>query len=839
MLKINFTKVMPVFLVLLFGLSLISNANAQAQKRPKNGTGGLVNLDFQDADIKDLVKSISEITGKNFILDDRVRGKITIISPTPVTTKEAYEAFLSALEIKNYTVVPGSGRTLKIVPLREAKNSAITTISDMETPYGDTFITRLIPIRFISASEIANSLKSLVSPNGTISSYSPTNTLMVTDSASNIRRLMKIIGKLDKEGSIEGVEVIPLKYASAQEMSQKLLTLFPQQKDGSLLARALSARRGEQEPAQAQSISRIIPDDRTNSLIVVANRQGLERLLDIVKRLDVEVKSQEGKGRIHVHYLEHADAAELAATLSSLSGGGGGRSASPKFSRGSSGISGGAPAPTSQGAVSLDIFEGDIKIAPDIATNSLVITASGQDYDSLKSVISKLDIARPQVFVEALIMEVSMNKALDAGLATNSGTQVGSSNNPTSLFGATQFGDLSSLFLPSNPTALTGLAFGLRSKEISIPTGNGNSISIPIYGAIFRALQTNGTFNIISTPNILTTDNKEAEIVVGKVVPILTAQQQATTGASSIINQISREKVATTLKVTPQINESNFVTLDIYQEISEVESQSPTLGPTTSTRSAKTTVVVQDGQTVVIGGLIKDKVTNSVSKVPILGDIPLIGLLFRTTHADSDKINLMIFITPHIIHQPMDLQNVTVKQNEKRRLFNKQNKIEEHPGVKGYGLDKSVDFNSVRPNKKVNTEIQEAPAPSRNETQSPVNETFPKTSPEIKSDNDNPNDEGREIAPPDSGTEGRSSRAKSQGDFTQVNMRPSNKARTKPNDESFFKEESTATELDDSDYISEDLMMNNKDKKPAGKTGNQKKGETNPFMEIAPPSSDQ
>lgn len=799
----NIIKKLAVAMLIISVALPVLSQDGYAQRRKKEG---LVNLDFQDANIKDVIKSISEITGRNFILDDRIRGKITIISPTPVTISEAYQAFLSALELKNYTVVKGAGRTYKVVPLRVAKSSAITTISDRETPYGDTFITRLIPIKYISASEIARSLKSLVSPNGTIQTYGPTNTLIVTDAASNIRRLMKIIGKLDKEGSVEGVEVIPLRYASSQEIAQKLLSIFPQKKQGSLLTRALAKRRGVAEPAVAQTISKIIPDDRTNSIIIVANRQGLERVLDIVKRLDVEVKAQEGRGRIHVHYLEHADAEELAATLSSLSSG----------SRSSTRRPTPRPTPTrgktrstsspSVSATTLEIFEGEIKIAPDIATNSLVITASAQDYDALKGVIGKLDIPRPQVFVEALIMEVSMGKLSNIGIAGSGGGAVGTDPNQTSIFGATQLGGLSSLFL--NPASATGLAVGLRGREIAVPLGDGSSISLPIYGALFRAWQENQVFNIISTPNILTTDNKEAEIVIGRVVPVLTAQQQSTTGQANLINSISREKVATTLKVTPQINESDFVTLDIYQEISEVLSQSDTLGPTTSTRSAKTTVVVQDGQTVVIGGLIRDKISKTVSKVPILGDIPLLGLLFRNTNKDIDKINLMIFITPHIIHKPMDLQRVTVEQNKKRRRFNRKNRVNEHHGVRGYGFDKSIDFNSVRPK-------DEQP---RMRYKQPIR----------KKNTDHYKEyEGNEVQKPDSG-EISSRRSINSTGFTEVNR--------KRTDDSFFKEETT--DLEDSDFISDDMLFNSAGSKPKTKKRKKKTKSVSPFSDGAPPSSE-
>ena len=664
---------------------------------------GLVNLDFVDAEISEIAKSISELTKRNFILDDKIRGKVTIISPTPVSPEEAYQAFISALEVKGFTIVK-AGRLLKIVPLRDMKTLPIPT--EVEHPVGgdDIFVTRLIPLNYISAAEIVKSLRGLVSKNGDLISYDPTNTLILTDNLSNLRRLIKLIDLLDQKGFQDVMEVIKLKYAPATDTADKIRNILD-----------LKDQRGGQPPGApqpaagegqgSQSISKIIPDERTNSLIVLANREGLRRVREIVEKIDQSIQNEIGKGRIHVHYLQYADAGELAATLASLSGGGGGgmRGGRPKSTAGSRPTGtmfptpGGSSSPPpiqpsgpAGGAIaSMDLFGGEVHITSDLPTNSLVITASPADYEALLPVIQKLDVRRPQAFVEAMILEVDIDKAFDFGTAMHLGTQFGD-NNDTTLFGATSFGSTSSIFLPTDPSALGGMTVGLQGKTIDIPVAGGQTLTIPTYGAVFRALQTNGTVNVLSTPNILTKDNMEAEIIVGQVVPFITAQGRDVNNQP--INQIQRENVAITLRVTPQINESDDITMDIFQEIQDLVPgpDVQTFGPTTSKRSAKTTVLVKDSQTVTVGGLISDQERNSISKVPVLGDIPIIGWFFKTKSKTKRKTSLAIFLTPHIIREPEDLESMTIRKNVERLRFLKENNVPDHPGLEKYHLDREL-----------------------------------------------------------------------------------------------------------------------------------------------------
>ncbi|MFH1018159.1 MAG: type II secretion system secretin GspD [Pseudomonadota bacterium] len=660
----------------------------------------LVNLDFVNADIAELAKSISELTKRNFIMDDKVHGKVTIISPKPVTSDEAYQAFISALAVQNFTVVP-AGKMFKIVPLRDMKNNPIPT--NVEAPLGgdDTFVTRLIPIRFISSAEIVKSLRNLLSKNGDIISYDPTNTLIITDAVGNMRRMIKIITMLDRQGNQESLEVIRLKYASAPDVVEKIMTLFDLK----------GGTRGQPTPGAqdvtsgaAPFISKVLADDRSNSIIVMATQEGIRRVREIVNTFDQSLEAEAEKGRIHVLYLQHADATELVGTLSSLTGSGGARPGSGKRPGGSSYSpprnqsmfpTMGQPAPSSappqaMGSTSASLqgtamFEGEVHITADVPTNAVVITASAGDYKSLMPVIRKLDIRRPQAFVEAMIMEVDVDKALNVGTAMHLGKQFSSGR--SLLFGGSEFSNISSL---SFPTSATGFITGAQGRSIDITTASGTTASIPIYGAMFRALQTNGTINILSTPNILTSDNKEAEIVVGQVVPFVTAQGRDINNQP--INQIQRENVAITLRVTPQINLSDDVTMDIYQEVQDIipGTDQNALGPTTSNRSAKTTVTVKDAQTVSIGGLINDKESTSISKVPVLGDIPLIGWFFKTKSRTKTKTSLVIFLTPHIVRMPQDLETLSIRKNKQRQSFMDENNIEEHPALLKYKMDHSL-----------------------------------------------------------------------------------------------------------------------------------------------------
>ncbi|MFH1018327.1 MAG: type II secretion system secretin GspD [Pseudomonadota bacterium] len=683
-------------------------------------TAGLVNLDFHDVDIQDVAKSISEITGKNFLLDDRVRGKVTIISPSPMTVEEAYQAFLSALKLKNLCAVD-VGNITQILPSRECKENAITTEGDKEVLTGDQPITKIIALKYINANEIKQALNPLVSKNGTIVAYGPTNSLMITDAASNIQRLVKIIDKLDKQSFQSSVELVPLKHASATDIADKLNMIFAQEKAG-----AGRSRRGNDVEAGA-NVSKIIPDVRTNSLIVVATREGLERTLDLLSELDKPVEFKLEQNRVHVKKLSHADATELAGIMNALlTGATTAKKKTQKAQQPSQGSQqpgqGGygteplpweeetqqpaAPPIASEGGAIVrnagGMFQDEVRIVADPATNSLVVTASPVDYTTLEPIIDQLDQRRPQVFVEALIMEVTLDKTVAVGLSGHGGA----ANGTGMAYGMSHLGALTPAILGQNPAALAdpahpvGLVLGGQTTK-TFQIGN---IKLPWDGATFHALQTNNIINVLSAPNILTTDNKRAEIVIADKVPFRSSSTLVGTGASQ--QSITREDVGIKLFVTPKIADINEVTLEVEQHIQEVKDFKGAADIGSTERSAKTTVVAQSGQTIVIGGLIQDREENGVSKVPLLGDIPLVGYLFRDTSVVKKKINLVLFLTPTIIRDPMDLTRISVKKNNERRRFNKSQGIGENKALYDYDLDKGLNMAPPVPSTKASPGVK-------------------------------------------------------------------------------------------------------------------------------------
>jgi general secretion pathway protein D len=641
---------------------------------------GKIQLDFVNAEISDLAQSIGELTKRNFIIDDKVRGTITIISPQPVTVDEAYSAFISALEVKGFAVTK-VGQMHKIVPLREMNKMAIPTDVSSAAGGDDAFITRLIPVKNTRSSEISKTLKNLLTKNGDMISYDPTNTLIVTDSVSNLRRLVRIIERLDEVGLEENINILKLQYAPAVDTAEKIKKIFDM--GGPTSPGSVAAAGGE--GGSYNYISKIIPDERTNSLIIASSPEAFTKVAAFVKRLDGALGDAASSGRIHVHYLNYADSKELATTLSGVSA-----SAKKTTSASSTNRRNPAPQPTPDAPsapVVAGMLGGDVEIVADEQTNALIITASANDYQSLIPVINKLDKRIPQAFVEAMILEVDVDRITDVGFSANLGAEYGK-NNQVDVFGATTFGSLSSILLPSSTDSLQGLVVGTRSRTIEVPLGGDQKLQIPVFGGIFRALQTSGIVNVLSTPNILTRDNKEAEIIVGSRVPFISVSGRDVNNQP--INQIQREDVALTLRVKPQINSSDELTMDIFQEIQDITSNSEIFGPTTSKRSAKTTVLVKNGQTITIGGLISDRVSQSKSKVPLLGDIPLIGFLFRSSNNTKRRQSLMMMLTPNIIRSPEDLEAISLQKNQERKEFMRKNRADEHPGINNYGLNREL-----------------------------------------------------------------------------------------------------------------------------------------------------
>ena len=661
------------FFLLFVGAAALVPGPATAQQRgtlspsDKRFSEGseLVQLDFKDVELAVVIETIARITGQNFIYDDRVRGRVTIVSPSEVTVDQAFAVFESVLKIKGFTAVPGPGDVLKIVPVRDAKESSIETIKDNRpSPNRDSYVTRLVPLLYIDAEAITNTIKPLVSKDASMVAYAPTNTIILTDTEANIRRLLSILEAIDVKTYKEELAVIKIEFADAATLGEQISEIYGASiasTSGSSPAarsRRSAARRGSTPAnvpgasASSQSKVRIMTDERTNSLLVLASRTALSDIRDLVRKLDVPLV---GGGRIHVYYLDHADSEELASTLSTMLSGQGSSSPSP----GRTGAAGGQVQNLRSQVTAL--AEG-ITLSPDPATNSLVIQASKEAYEVLVAVIEQLDIPRPQVLVEALIVEVDITDNLELGVqwvinaingdqqfyfstaAAASGGSAGEMARVISHAFDTDAGGI----LPDNPTTATGTN----------------------YDAVIRAAANNSNLNIVSSPHILTSDNEEAEIRIGSNIPIITSRVESATGNAAGLGtsvNVERQDIGVTLRVTPQISEGDTLRLKIFQELTEINKgiqadvgNQDSVGVALFNRKIENTVVVNDGETVVVGGLLSDTWDDAVFKVPYLGDIPGLGWAFKTTTKSLRKINLLVFLTPRIVRnaEVMELESI-------------------------------------------------------------------------------------------------------------------------------------------------------------------------------------
>ena len=619
-----------------------------------------ISMDFTDVDLPVLIKFISEQTKKNFIFDERVQGKITIVSPRRISLDEAYNVFLSVLHVKGFATVEQEN-TIKIVPLRDIKQEDIPTEAAGEP--GARIITRLIPLQFIDTADVLPLLTPLVSKDGMLTAFAPSNTLILIDSRSNIDKIVRILQEIDTQGTGNVMQVFQLKNASVAEIAKTLDLLYKESAAPQVSRRGRAVR----PTATKGAGPKFIPDARTNILIVLAGQEVMEDIADLIGKLDVPTPT--GTGRINVYYLENADAEEVAKVLASLTEQRPGTT--PQAAR---------QGATIKGVIAAEL-EGGVKVTADKATNSLIIIASLNDYQTLVDVIKKLDIRRRQVYVEALIMEINLDNARDLGIEFRA---AGELNNDGAIVGGTNFdfaGNLNELLASlatGNPLLFSGtglLAAGIAGN-VTLPDGT----EIPAITAVLRAAQTANNVNILSTPHLLTMDNKEAEIIVAENVPFITSQSRDTTNLSNVINTVERKDVGIILRFTPRINESDFVSLDIYQESSAVKEisllQSTTVGPTTTKRSASTSVLVKNGDTVILGGMMQETVSNNESRVPLLGSIPILGNLFKFSSISRKKTNLLIFLTPHIIKSPEDMFEVTTENRQKMDRFLEENKEE-------------------------------------------------------------------------------------------------------------------------------------------------------------------
>ncbi|MBA2664203.1 MAG: type II secretion system secretin GspD [Bradymonadaceae bacterium] len=691
-----------------------------------------VTIDFRQANLEEVVKFFSGAMNLNFIVADSLKANktITIISPTEVTIDEAYRAFLAALEMNGLTIVP-MGNFLKIV---ESQNA----ISEPMTPYeaGDTIpnearmVTAIVPVENAKIDEVTEILTKFASKSASIIPYH--SSLIITENAANLRRLQALVKRLDKGEAVNNVYVYKVLYADAQEVAQKLKEVFEGGQSGTAGRAAAQQPRARQTAAQRRAaaqqtsapeaggggggsdsdvvISEIISDDRTNQLIIITNQRSFERIREMIDILDVPTAVG---GQIHVKFLEYASAEDLASTLSSLASGvqagqrgRGQTTAAPRQAPPTRGQAGGQENVAS-------LLSGEVQITAHKATNALVVVASPRDYLSLENVINMLDRPRRQVYVEAVIMEIGLDVNRKIGVGFNAGLgQDFDALIPSQAIESGLVDDTRGLILgQSNYQGIeqalggAGGALGLLGPLVQIP---GTSISLPAFALLLQATQTDNSVNILSTPAILTMDNEEAEIVVGERVPFLRgiggggggglsnligslgagaggagaaglAGLAGLGGLGGLISPIEYEDVGITLRILPQVNESSYVRLEVDQEVSDIKGAGG-LGagaPIRTRRNAKTTVLVKDQSTVVIGGLIRDVENDTIEKVPFLGDIPLIGMLFRNTSTITTKQNLVLMLTPYIIESEADLKKIYDRKIEERRellkLFGKRN----------------------------------------------------------------------------------------------------------------------------------------------------------------------
>ncbi|MFZ5723499.1 MAG: type II secretion system secretin GspD [Pseudomonadota bacterium] len=589
---------------------------------PLGATDGQWSINLRDADIRAFIDQVSAMTGKTFVVDQRVKGKITVIAPEPMSSATVYQVFLSVLNVNGFAAVP-TGRLVKIVPDGNAKQDSIP-LDTSERPAGDAMITRVIAVNNSSATELVPVLRPLVPQSGHLAAVTGANVLVVTDHAENIARLEQVLARIDGADA-EELEVVQLQHAWVGDVLDMLGTF--------ITGDAPKAAAGSRQGGSALSAGRvkIVADERTNRLILRGDAQARERIRSLVQTLDVPAETN--TGTVQVIRLRHAEAKKTAEILKGMVDGGG-SSASSSGSK-----DGGA-------AALLNPVGGKIAIQADESLNALVIRADPTVMQQIKAVVSQLDIRRSQILIEAAIVEVGGSTGKDLGVQWASG-------DPDSGIIGTNFStagrSLNEIAAAvANPAASGGLADG-----VTLAGGKRNADGDIQFGGVLQALASNANVNLLSTPSVLTLDNQEASIVVGENVPFITGSSTTTgSGTSNPFTTIKREDVGIQLKVTPTMIDDENVKLVINQEVSSVKPSEKGVQSSdiiTSKRSITTTVLAGNRQTVVLGGLIEDRVTETVKKVPLLGDIPVLGILFRAKSVNRGKQNLMVFLRPSIV----------------------------------------------------------------------------------------------------------------------------------------------------------------------------------------------
>jgi len=658
-------KVSRIILWTTFLFLCLAPVLTLAQTQPQPSEEGRVTLDFKEVELADLIQTISELTGENFLYDETVKGKVTIVSPESMTLDEAYMLFHTVLNVKGYTVVP-SGEVNKIVPLKNAKASNLPTVLNGRGKMSEQVITRVFRLKYLDASIVGPTVLIPLMPSyANVAAYAPSNSLIITDTGSNIERLAKIIHELDQPDSEGLIEIVPLVNSSAEELAKILNEVMSQ--PASAPARR---RRSTQAGAANEPVTKIIPYPAGRSLILLASGDDMAIIKGLIAQMDQEMSG--ARSNINLFYLENADAVTLAATLNEIL----------------TGIK--TEARTAEkGAAGSPLSAGPVTITADKPTNSLIINANPDDYRTIEEIITKLDIKRKQVYVEALILELSMDATQRLGVslqgAANVGDDsliIGSSNQNTGPVGIGDAIATGAAGLPSLLTqAVDGLLAGGFFNPITVTGPDGVKRTVPSLSVLIDISKTDSDVNLLSAPRLLTSDNEEAEIIVGSNVPIITGRLTDTGSSDGLAQSVSveRQDVALILRFTPQITEGDLVRLNVYQEITDIAPATQALvasvgspsdvGPTFTKRVLRNTVLVENNRTVVLGGLIDTNVIESVTKVPFLGDIPFLGWLFKRSSTQEEKTNLLIFINPTIIKDAEDLERVTGRNRTAARGF--------------------------------------------------------------------------------------------------------------------------------------------------------------------------
>ncbi len=608
-----------------------------------------ITLDFKDVELTELINTISELTGKNFLYDDSIKGKVTIVSPETMTLDETYQLFLTVLNVKGYTLVP-SGKVNKIVSTKTARQEGLPVFSQGRNA-SDQFITRLVRLDYLDVDTVATSVLAPLMPStGNIITYPPTNTLILTETAATIDRMVKIMKQLDQPDSSGELTVLPLRFADAEEVAKICQEVLAEQTG------TAKKRTNQKISTTQEGASKIVAYPRTNSLIVVSSSEDLEKIKGLLATLDQEPKEEEAD--INVYYLENADAETLATTLNEILTGVKAAAATASATNNKGQGAAQTSTPISQ----------QVSITADKPTNALIINAQQKDYAAIKNIIRKLDIKRKQVYVEALILELSMDATKELGASLQGALETGdgytylssnqNNNSSTSISNLISTdSDTGNLGILS--AAINGIFAGGIFNTITT-TINGETVTIPALSAILNLSKSDDNVNVLSAPRLLTSDNEEAEIIVGENIPIVT-EKLTDSDSSNVTVSVERQDAALTLRFTPQVIENNLVRLNIYQEITGVveNSESDTNGPTLTKRVIRNTVLARSNKTIILGGLINTQDTESETKVPLLGDIPVLGWLFKTKSTSSNKKNLLVFITPTIVKDADDLLKVT------------------------------------------------------------------------------------------------------------------------------------------------------------------------------------